>query len=261
MSDDAADLTPAPTVATEKSHDPVFNPNPHQEKHAKHGAVVRDAIIGFADGLTVPFALTASLSSIGSSRIVIIGGLAELFAGSISMGLGGYLAEITEREHYESEEAREKREVIDCPEEEEQEIYEIFGDYGLERDHIKPLVEGLKKDHDAWVKFMMNFELQLPRPDTSRAWMSAIVMGISYLLGGLVPMIPYFAIRNVNHALFTSIGITIVILLVFGYVKAIITGTNKRSTVWSAFQTLIIGAVAAGTSYGIVRAVDNIHIA
>ncbi|OCK86090.1 DUF125-domain-containing protein [Lepidopterella palustris CBS 459.81] len=235
-----------------------FHAFPHAENHTEHGAVVRDTIIGFADGLTVPFALTAGLSSIGSSRLVIVGGLAELFAGAISMGLGAYLAAVTERKHYEVEEAREKREVEEAPEAEEEEIYEIFAAYGMNRDTVLPIVEHLKGNKEMWVKFMMAFELNLQRPNVSRAWISALVMGLSYFLGGLVPMIPYFALHNVNDALFASIGITVVILLTFGYIKAIVTGTTKTSAVWSAIQTLCVGVVAAGSSYGIVRGINSI---
>ncbi|ORY04689.1 Ccc1 family, partial [Clohesyomyces aquaticus] len=229
----------------------------HHEKHTEHGAVVRDAIIGFADGLTVPFALTAGLSSIGSSKLVIIGGLAELFAGSISMGLGAYLAALTEKKHYEVEEERERREVEEMPEAEEEEIYEIFQPYGVKRETVRGVVEELKEDKESWVRFMMQFELNLVKPKVSRLYISALVMGLSYLLGGLIPMIPYFAIPNVTKALFVSIGITVVMLLSFGYVKAIVTGTTRKAAVWSAFQTLAVGVLAAAASYGIVRGIDK----
>ncbi|KAF2815157.1 vacuolar iron transporter [Mytilinidion resinicola] len=237
----------------------AVNPAPHAEHHTKHGAVVRDTIIGFADGLTVPFALTAGLSSIGSARLVILGGLAELFAGAISMGLGGYLAAVTERKHYQVEEAREKMEVNEKPEAEEEEIYEIFAEYKMKREVVRPFVEHLKTDKETWVRFMMDFELRLEKPETSRAWISAVVMGLSYFFGGLVPMIPYFALHQVNYALFASIGITVVMLLSFGYVKAIFTGTDRKTAVWSALQTLFVGVLAASSSYGIVRGINAIH--
>ncbi|KAF2192107.1 DUF125-domain-containing protein [Zopfia rhizophila CBS 207.26] len=238
-------------------HGMTFDTYKHAEKHAENGAVVRDAIIGFADGLTVPFALTAGLSSIGSSRLVIIGGLAELFAGAISMGLGAYLAALTEKKHYEVEEARERKEVEEMPEAEEEEIYEIFKPYGIKRKSVRPIVEELKGDKESWVKFMMRHELNLPEPPTSRLYLSALTMGLSYFFGGLIPMIPYFAIPNVNKALFVSIGVTIAILLGFGYVKAIVTGTSKRGAVVSAVQTLAVGVLAAGASYGIVRGIER----
>ena len=249
----------------------------HKEKHSGHSEIVRDSILGFADGLTVPFAVTAGLSSVGSLNLVILGGLAELFAGAISMGLGAFLAAITERKHYKVEEAREFREVFECPKAEEQEIYDIMAEYGLDRDCVRPVVEGLMTNKDMWVKvslphvlhrqvfnltmwqFMMDFELKLEEPSSSRAWISAIVMGLSYFLGGLIPMIPYFAFHNINHALFTSIAITAVILVVFGFVKAVLTGCTRKDAIISSLQTLMIGIIAAGTSYGIVRGVNQIH--
>lgn len=247
----------------------------HHEHHSNNGDVVSDIIIGFADGLTVPFALTAGLSSVGSLNLVILGGLAELFAGAISMGLGAFLAAVTEDKHYRVEEAREWREVIVSPQAEEREIYQVMAEYGLDHECVQPLVQKLMSDKDMWVKvsvhqhvlfpkltrsqFMMDFELKLARPKTSRRWTSALSMGLSYLLGGLVPMIPYFAYKDVNHALFTSIGITVLILLVFGYVKATVTGCNRRDAVSSSFQTLLVGILAAATSYGIVRGFNQIR--
>lgn len=231
----------------------------HPEKHSSdNGAVIRDTIIGFADGLTVPFALTAGLSSIGSTRLVILGGLAELFSGAISMGLGAYLAAKTEAKTYEVEELRERREVEEMPEAEEEEIYEIFDEYNLSRETVRPLVESLRQDKDMWVKFMMDFELKLEKPALNRAWISALVMGLSYFLGGLVPMLPYFFLNNIQHALFTSIGITVVVLLIFGYVKASATSCPRKTCWYSAFQTLLVGALAAATSYAIVRGVDSL---
>lgn len=253
----------------------IHQPTTHKENHSGHSDIVRDVIIGFADGLTVPFALTAGLSSVGSLNLVILGGLAELFAGAISMGLGAFLAAVTERKHYQVEEAREFREVNACPEMEEKEIYDIMAEYGLDRKRIEPMVEGLMANKDMWVKvckffnpaitslttvqFMMDFELKLEKPKTSRAWISALSMGLSYFFGGLVPMIPYFAYKNINHALFTSIGVTVVILVVFGYVKAIITGCTRNDALISSLQTLLVGVIAAGTSYGIVRGFNQVR--
>ncbi|KAF2110358.1 Ccc1 family [Lophiotrema nucula] len=237
----------------------TFTPYPHKEHHTSNGAWVRDAIIGFADGLTVPFALTAGLSSIGSSHLVILGGLAELFAGSISMGLGAYLAALTEKNHYAVELLRERREVESVPSEEIEEIYDIFQPYGVSRGSVEPLVKELVRDKEAWVRFMMVFELGLQEPASSRLYLSALVMGLSYFFGGLVPMIPYFAIKDVTRALFVSIGITVVILLAFGYVKAIVTGTSKRGAVRGALETLVVGVLAAGASYGIVKGLEGIR--
>ncbi|EME82964.1 uncharacterized protein MYCFIDRAFT_137140 [Pseudocercospora fijiensis CIRAD86] len=231
--------------------------NSHSEKHAANGIFVRDSIIGFADGLTVPFALTAGLSSLGSSKIVVIGGLAELFAGSISMGLGAYLAAVTDQKHYEVEEERERREVAECAAAEEEEIYEIFDQYGIARTSVVPVVDCLKKDVDMWVKFMMDFELKLEKPSTKMAWMEGLVMGVSYFFGGLLPMIPYFATRRVSEALIASIGITSIILLAFGYTKSRVTGCSQRDSALGALQTLFIGGAAAGVSYGIVKGINS----
>ncbi|KAH8647644.1 vacuolar iron transporter [Xylariales sp. PMI_506] len=232
-------------------------PKAHVEHHSSHGNVIRDVIIGFADGLTVPFALCAGLSSLGSTRLVVMGGLAELFSGAISMGLGAYLAASTEREHYLSEEARERDEVANRPDEEREEIYEIMESYDVSRAAITPLVDELCRSPDQFVRFMMDFELRLEAPDVSRAWFSALTMGLSYFVGGLIPMLPYFFVSEARHALFASIGITVVILLVFGYVKTWVTIRNKRAGFWGALQTLVVGAMAAGSSYAIVRALDS----
>ncbi|KAK5140666.1 hypothetical protein LTR04_002893, partial [Oleoguttula sp. CCFEE 6159] len=169
-------------LPTSSSSSTTVNAFPHEEKHTRHSDIVRDVIIGFSDGLTVPFALTAGLSSLGSARLVILGGLAELFSGSISMGLGAYLAGVTERKHYEVEEARERREVKEQPAAEEDEIYEIMGGYGLDRATVHPMVMALKENPDAWVKFMMDFELKLEKPRLSREWISGLMMGLSYFI-------------------------------------------------------------------------------
>lgn len=232
----------------------------HGEKHSDYGDVVRDTIIGFADGLTVPFALTAGLSSLGSSKLVIVGGLAELFSGAISMGLGAYLAAVTERDHYTAEEKRERDEVCNRPEDEKEEIYEIMARYGIDRESTKPIVDQLARNPEEWIKFMMDFELKLQQPNVSRAWISAGTMGLAYFIGGLIPMIPYFAMPNVTHALFVSIGITVVILLAFGFIKNYVTVRSKRSGFNGALQTLFIGVLAAGVSYGIVRGIDSSNI-
>ncbi|ROV91923.1 hypothetical protein VPNG_09752 [Cytospora leucostoma] len=236
-------------------------PDPHAETHSNNGDMIRDMTIGFADGLTVPFALTAGLSSLGSTRLVVIGGLAELFSGMISMGLGAYLAAVTERQHWEAEYAREQWEVDHCPEREREEIFEVLSKYGISRDAAQGVVEELcvatPKGKERWVNFMMDFELQLPEPDTSAAWVSAATMGLSYFVGGLIPMIPYFVTESAQKALFASVGITAIILLVFGYIKTWVTIHNKRAGIWGALHTLLIGALAAGTSYVIVRLLDS----
>ncbi|KAH7407144.1 Ccc1 family [Cadophora sp. MPI-SDFR-AT-0126] len=229
----------------------------HEENHTDHGPVVRDIIIGGADGLTVPFALTAGLSSLGSTKLVVIGGLAELFSGAISMGLGAYLAAVTERDHYLCEEQRERDEVQDKPEEEKEECYVILEKYGVPRATLVPVVDALASNTERWVQFMMDFELRLEKPNISRAWISGATMGLSYFVGGLIPMIPYFIISNVTHALFVSIAVTIVVLILFGFAKNYIVMKTAKAGFYGAVQTLFIGVLAAGTSYGIVRAIDS----
>lgn len=226
----------------------------HEESHLDYGDIFRDVIIGFSDGLTVPFALTAGLSSLGSSRLVILGGLAELFSGSISMGLGSYLASITERDHYYSQEKRERHEVAHMPDAETEEIYEIMEKYNISRAATAPLVNELCQDQEQWVRFMMDFELKLERPNIHGAWICGLAMAASYFIGGLIPMIPYFFMKHVGDALFVSIGITVIILLIFGYLKNWVAIRNHRAGVWGALQTLVIGVAAAGTSYAIVKA-------
>lgn len=172
------------------------------------------------------------------------------------MGLGAWLACITEAQHYASEEARERAEIISSPAAEEQEIHDILAAYGISRGASSTVVKELKADHDAWVRFMMDFELRLEKPAASRRWISAATMGLAYFGGGLLPMVPYFAMHDAQKALFVSIAVTAVILLIFGYVKSWATVSSKRQCVWGAVQTLGVGIIAAGVSYGVVRGVN-----
>lgn len=219
--------------------------------------ILRDTIIGFSDGLTVPFALTAGLSSLGSAKVVIIAGLAELFSGMISMGLGAYLAAVTERDAYHSQAGRKELAVRSMPSEQRAGVYGVLEKYAVSRQAAAPLVDELSKCPDSFVRFMLDFELKLEEPNVHRAWISAVTMGLSYFIGGLIPMIPYFVIEGVREALFVSIGITVAVLLVFGYVKNYVAIRNHRAGVWGALQTLVIGMLAAGTSYAIVRSLDS----
>ncbi|KAJ1558020.1 hypothetical protein HK405_014593, partial [Cladochytrium tenue] len=224
----------------------------HDEPHFAGAEIVRDVIVGLSDGLTVPFALAAGLASLGSSRIVVTAGFAEIVAGAISMGLGGYLAGKSEIEHYESEREREFREVAEIPEEEEQEIVDIFAPYGLDRKACEPMLVLLRANPEKWVDFMMKFELSLERPDNSRSWISAVTIGSSYFIGGLVPLIPYIMNDDAVAAFYISIVTTLSVLLAFGYAKAIVLGV--RNPVSSAFQMMLIGACAAGVAYGVATA-------
>ncbi|ORZ14184.1 Ccc1 family [Absidia repens] len=227
-----------------------YRPIGHTEEHFQSAEIVRDAIIGLSDGLTVPFALAAGLSSLGSSRIVVYGGAAEIVSGSISMALGGFLAAKSEIEHYKTERQREEREVEDCPQDEEDEIVDILEPYGLDRVTIQPIIDKLKENPQKFVDFMMKFELALEMPDPRRSWISALTIGSSYFLGGLIPLIPYVLMEDATLALWVSVAVTLFTLLVFGYVKSRL--VNPKGAIWGAIQTLLIGALAAGASYGIV---------
>ncbi|KAJ3020248.1 UNVERIFIED_CONTAM: hypothetical protein HDU68_010274 [Siphonaria sp. JEL0065] len=221
------------------------------EPHFESGDVVRDVVIGLSDGLTVPFALTAGLASLGDSRFVVLAGMAEIVAGSISMGLGGYLAGKSEIEHYHAEKSREWHEVQTVPEKEEEEIYEIFEPYGMERKEIEPLVRKLKADPHKWVEFMMRHELNMEKPDSSRLWISALTIGGSYFLGGLVPLLPYMIIPNSLTAFYCSIASTLIVLFIFGLAKAVVLGVEKKFQ--SAVEMMLIGAAASGAAFGIAK--------
>ena len=171
--------------------------HPHLEGHFESSATLRDIVIGLSDGLTVPFALAAGLSgAVASSRIVVLAGLAEIAAGSIAMGLGGYLAARGDAEHYASEKKREQREIVERTHDEEEEIYEIFEQYSVPRASAAPVLEALKQNPAAWVEFMMRFELGLKEPTPNRAHRSALTIALSYIAGGLVPLLPYMLVTQ-----------------------------------------------------------------
>ena len=224
---------------------------PHIEKHFTATATVRDIVIGMADGLTVPFALAAGLSgAVTSSGLVVTAGLAEIAAGSIAMGLGGYLAAKTDLEHYRSERMREWRETEHIPEEEAKEVSEIFRGYGLRDEQIAPLIETLRANPTQWVDFMMRFELGLDVPDPKRARISAWTIALSYVVGGLIPLMPYIIFPDILTALLWSVAVTPVALFVFGYVKSGFTGVPP----WrGGFQTVLVGGLAAAAAFGIAR--------
>jgi VIT1/CCC1 family predicted Fe2+/Mn2+ transporter len=223
----------------------------HDEKHFTATEAVRDIVIGMSDGLTVPFALAAGLTgAVSSSGIIVTAGLAEIAAGSIAMGLGGYLAARSEAEHYTSEEERERREVVEKHAMEVQETVEIFEQYGLSKQDLAPVLEHFDKHPAKWVDFMMRYELGLEKPDPNRALISAITIAAAYVVGGLLPMSSYFFIRDAREALSISVTVTLVALIVFGYVKGRYTGT----TPWrSSLQTTLIGGLAAATAFAIAR--------
>ena len=226
----------------------------HEESHFTAGEVVRDVVIGMSDGLTVPFALAAGLSGTAvSNTIIVTAGLAEIVAGSISMGLGGYLAARSEAEHYASERRREEREVVELPEVEAAEVSEIFKEYGLADEHVEPIIQAFRNKPEAWVDFMMRFELGLEEPNPGRALASALTIAGAYIMGGFIPLAPYMVLPTPTSALATSVGITLAALLVFGYVKGRYTGSPP---IRSAFQTTLIGGIAAAAAFGIAHVIS-----
>ena len=228
---------------------------PHIERHFTASDVVRDTVIGMADGLTVPFALAAGLSgAINSTGIIVTAGLAEIAAGSIAMGLGGYMAAKSDAEHYAKEREREKREVAEIPHEEMREVAEVFEAYGLTKDQTQPIVQALKDQPRAWVDFMMRFELGLEKPNPRRALTSALTIASAYVAGGLIPLAPYMFSPSTSTALSYSIVLTLIALLIFGFVKGRFTGTRP---VRSALQTAFIGSVAAGAAFAIARMIGG----
>lgn len=208
-----------------------------------------------ADGLTVPFALAAGLSgAIDQTGIIVTAGLAEIAAGSIAMGLGGYMAAKSDAEHYAKEREREKREVAEIPHEEMREVAEVFEEYGLTPEQTWPIVEALRKQPRAWVDFMMRFELGLEKPDPKRALTSALTIASAYVAGGLIPLAPYIFLHTAANALLLSVALTLIALLIFGFVKGRFTGTRP---VRSALQTAFIGSVAAGAAFAIARMIGG----
>ncbi len=227
--------------------------SPHVEHHFTAGRSVRDVVIGMSDGLTVPFALAAGLTgAIASSRLIITAGLAEIAAGSIAMGLGGFLAARSEAEHYASELERERLEVVEKPEVEKREVLDVFTAFGLTTAEAVPVVEALSRRPEAWIEFMMRFELGLEKPDPHRAWQSALTIAGAYIAGGLIPLMPYMLVPEAKSALWSSALITLGALLVFGFVKGRFTGVSPAK---SALQTAFIGSLAATAAFLIARAI------
>jgi VIT1/CCC1 family predicted Fe2+/Mn2+ transporter len=200
-----------------------------------------------ADGLTVPFALAAGLSAaVASTDVIVTAGLAEVVAGAIAMGLGGYLAARTDAEHYAAEENREDYEIEHLREKEIEEVETIFREYGLQGDTLRGVVNAVASDRKRWIDFMMRFELGLERPDPKRAPISAATIGGSYIIGGLIPLIPYMLAHSITTALQISVVATGLALLCFGAIKGQFTGVNK---IKSALQTLLVGGLAAGAAF------------
>lgn len=229
-------------------------PLTHAEKHFTAGNFVRDVVIGMSDGLTVPFALAAGLSgAVVSTRLVVIGGLAEIAAGSIAMGLGGFLAAQGDAEHYRQEREREYREVEEIPEKEKAEVSEVFQEYGLTAEQSKPIVEALSQRTDAWVDFMMRFELGLEEPEPKRAVTSAATIAGAYVAGGLIPLSPYIILANAYRGLIFSAIVTLAALGIFGFIKGRFTGAHALR---SALQTMVIGGVAASAAFLLAKLIS-----
>lgn len=226
----------------------------HTEQHFTAGDTVRDVVVGMSDGLTVPFALAAGISgAIAQSHLVVTAGLAEIAAGSIAMGLGGYLAGRSESEHYASERRREEAEISSVPEIEAHEVTQIFESYGLTEDESRPVVTALQQRPKAWVDFMMRFELGLEKPDPRRALISAVTIGGSYAIGGIVPLGPYVLVNEARNALIVSAAVTAVALAIFGYFKGRFSGARPFV---SAGQTVVIGGIAATAAFLLARAIS-----
>ncbi len=224
---------------------------PHVERHFTATETVRDIVIGMSDGLTVPFALAAGLAgAVEATSIVVTAGLAEIAAGSIAMGLGGYLAARTDSDHYMAEREREFQEVRTVPDLETEEVAQIFRGYGLNDQQIAPVVAGIRADPKQWVDFMMRFELGLEEPDPKRARSSAFTIAVSYIIGGLIPLSPYILLNKISTALPVSVLVTLIALFVFGYFKGRFTGINPLR---GGIQTLFVGGLAAAVAFAIAR--------
>jgi VIT1/CCC1 family predicted Fe2+/Mn2+ transporter len=228
---------------------------PHVERHFTGSEKVRDIVIGMSDGLTVPFALAAGLAGASiSSRIILVAGLAEIAAGSIAMGLGGYLAARGEAEHYDAERKREQWEIKEKLPAEIAETEEILESYGLTEQETKPIVAAMQKRPEAWVDWMMRFELGLEKPEPGRALASAVTIALSYVLGGIIPLAPYALVSRSTTALLISVIVTMVALTIFGAIKGRVSQTGAGRSAW---QTLLIGGLAAAAAFGLASALPK----
>jgi len=224
---------------------------PHTERHFQSSDVVRDIVIGMSDGLTVPFALAAGLTgAVDASKLIVVAGLAEIAAGSIAMGLGGYLAARSDEDHYASEHSREEREIVDRLDDERAEVHEILKGYGLERESRNHVLAAFERNPKTWVDWMMRFELGLEKPEPGRAVRSAGTIAVSYIAGGLIPLAPYLLTPHSQLALRYSVVATLFALAVFGFVKGRFTGVSPWK---SAFRTTLIGGLAAAAAFAIAK--------
>jgi len=228
----------------------------HTEEHLGSSEFITDIVIGMSDGLTVPFALAAGLSgAVQHNSIVITAGIAEIVAGSIAMGLGGYLAGKTEQEHYQSELKREYDEIEEIPEEEKKEIRIVFAEYGLNEQTQNSIADELAKNKDKWVDFMMKYELGLEKPNVNRARNSAATIGISYIIGGLIPLTGYFFTQTPYQGLIVSASLTVICLFLFGYFKSKVTG---QPLLKGALKVTMIGITAAAAAFIVAKAFNHL---
>lgn len=232
---------------------------PHIEHHFTAPEAVRDVVIGMSDGLTVPFALAAGISgaiasSPHASTLVVTAGFAEIAAGSIAMGLGGYLAAKTDLEHYSSEREREMRETVELADVEVEEVAKVFRDYGMSDAELAPVVRAITSDQKSWVDFMMRFELGLEEPHPRRARLSAMTIAASYIAGGLIPLAPYMILSSVQTGLWWSVAVTLVALAIFGWVKGTFTGIKPLK---GGLQTVVTGGLAAGAAFLIAKLISQ----
>jgi vacuolar iron transporter family protein len=235
---------------------PIEIKSTHKEEHLRSSDFITDIVIGMSDGLTVPFALAAGLSgAVQSNSVVITAGIAEIVAGSIAMGLGGYLAGKTEQEHYQSELLREYDEVKKVPEKEKEEVKLVFAQYGLDEPTQNIIANELAKDNDKWVDFMMKYELSLEKPDANRARNSAATIGISYIIGGLIPLTAYFFTKTPYQGLFISALLTVICLFLFGYFKSKVTGQPPLK---GALKVTLIGITAAAAAFMVAKAFNKL---
>jgi VIT1/CCC1 family predicted Fe2+/Mn2+ transporter len=227
----------------------------HNEEHLKSSAALTDIVIGMSDGLTVPFALAAGLSgAIDNSNIIVIAGIAKIAAGSIAMGLGGYLSGKTEQDHYKNEVKRENYEIENLRQKEIAETKEFFAELGLSEEVQNKATDEISRDKNKWVDFMMKYELGLEKTDPKRATKSALNIGISYIVGGIIPLSPYFFIDDAQEALKYSAVTTLLCLFMFGYFKSKITGVNP---LLGALRVTLIGAAAAAAAFGVAKLFEH----
>jgi VIT1/CCC1 family predicted Fe2+/Mn2+ transporter len=227
----------------------------HKEEHLGSSEFITDIVIGMSDGLTVPFALAAGLSgAVQHNSIVITAGIAEIVAGSIAMGLGGYLAGKTEQEHFQAELKREYDEIEEIPEEEKKEVRLVFAQYGLNESIQNTIADELAKNKDNWVNFMMKYELGMEKPDVNRARNSAATIGLSYIAGGLIPLSGYFFTHTPYEGLIVSAILTVICLFMFGYFKSKVTG---QPVIKGAVKVTLIGVTAAAAAFMVAKLFNN----